>query len=479
VEGEAPDRATDDASGEGGLRGRLALALGDPALAIAYWLSEPGAWVDATGHRLDVGGRDPDRITIVEDRGQPVAALLHSAGPVIDRELVGRLTAAAGLALENERLSVELRARLEEQATLRRVATLVAEERSAAEVFEIVTTEVARLLDGQTSNMVRFDDDGARATVLAGWSEDGVGSVPAGTTIVMDGDTALTRVVRTGGPVRVDSYDGIPGALADRLRNIGIRASVAAPIFVEGRLWGAVLTSTTSDPFPASSEVRLGAFAALVAQAVANADARRLLTESRARIVQAGDEARRRIERDLHDGAQQHLVGIALSLRMARSKVDDPVAAAAAIDACSAALAVALEELRELARGIHPAVLTERGLDPALHGLADRAPVPVTIDGVPAERLPPAIEAALYFVASEALANVAKYAAASAVTIRVAADAGSVGITIADDGVGGADPAAGTGLRGLVDRVEALGGSLEVLSPAGGGTSIRATLPSA
>ena len=204
------------------------------------------------------------------------------------------------------------------------------------------------------------------------------------------------------------------------------------------------------------------------------------LAASRARIVAAGDVERRRLERNLHDGAQQRLVTLALSLRLALAKLDsDPAAARAVLADAGEELALALAELRELARGLHPAVLSDHGLRAAVEMLAGRAPVPVEIADIPDERLPEPVEAAAYYLIAEALTNVAKYARASAVRVRVAASDAGVSVEVSDDGVGGADPAAGSGLRGLADRVEALGGSLDVVSPAGAGTSLRAEIPAA
>jgi signal transduction histidine kinase len=204
------------------------------------------------------------------------------------------------------------------------------------------------------------------------------------------------------------------------------------------------------------------------------------LAASRARIVTAGDVERRRLERNLHDGAQQRLVALALSLRVALARLDsDPAAARATLEDARDEVALALEELRELARGLHPAVLTDHGLRAAVEMLAGRAPVPVEIAEVPGDRLPEPVEAAAYYLIAEALTNVAKYARASAVRVRVAADDAGVLVEVSDDGIGGADPAGGSGLRGLADRVEALGGSLDVVSPAGAGTSLRARIPPA
>jgi PAS domain S-box-containing protein len=202
------------------------------------------------------------------------------------------------------------------------------------------------------------------------------------------------------------------------------------------------------------------------------------LAASRARIVTAGDVERRRLERNLHDGAQQRLVTLSLSLRVALAQLDsDPVAARASLADAGEELAVALDELRELARGLHPAVLSDRGLPAAVETLADRIPVPVEITDIPDERLPEPVEAAAYYLIAEALTNVTKYADATTARVQVVSNDASVVVEVSDDGVGGADPATGTGLRGLADRVEALGGSLDVVSPAGAGTSLRAEIP--
>jgi signal transduction histidine kinase len=201
------------------------------------------------------------------------------------------------------------------------------------------------------------------------------------------------------------------------------------------------------------------------------------LRASRARIVQAGDAARREIERDLHDGAQSRLVALSLLLRSARRRADDDAELASLLDRAQDELQTGLGELRELARGIHPAVLTDRGLEPALDALVARSPVPVALEVEPLERLPGPVESAAYFVVSEGLANVAKYAQASRASVTVRRVDGRVSVEVADDGVGGADAAAGTGLRGLADRLAALDGRISLDSPAGGGTRLHAELP--
>jgi signal transduction histidine kinase len=378
------------------------------------------------------------------------------------------------LVSEKERLERALRARIEEERALRRVATLVAQEHAPETVLAVVAEEVARHLAADAAMTARYDGPD-RATVLADWSAPGLAPFPVGTQIEIGPETALARVYATRAPARVDSYQGMPGEYPERLRELGMRASVAAPILVDGHLWGAVAAGSAADPFTADSEVRLGAFAELVGQAIANVDARIKLRESRARIVEAGDEARRRIERDLHDGAQQRLVSVALSLRLVARSAEP--ATAMAIEHCIDDLMTALAELRELARGLHPAVLTELGLLPAVQMLASRSPVPVILDADLDDRLPAAHETALYFVAAEALTNIAKYAHAGSATVRLRRNGQWAEITIADDGVGGARAEHGSGLRGLADRVEALGGRLTVASALGEGTTVRARLP--
>jgi signal transduction histidine kinase len=457
-------------SGEEDVQASLATLLGCDDLMIAYWLPDDERWVDRMGERMVVDASDP-RVTVISRRGGPVAALSAEA-PL--RELDAPLAAAVTLALENERLQLALHARLDEQDALRRIATVVARQHGPDEVLGLVTSEVAHHLAADAAMTARYDGPGL-ATVVADWSAPGVSHFPVGRQIVIGGPTALAQVQRTLRPARVDSYEGMSGDYPAELRRLGMRAAVAAPILVDGHLWGAVAAGSVGAAFTRDAEVRLGAFGELVGQAIANVDARIKLDESRARIVEAADEARRRIERDLHDGAQQRLVALALSLAMAARTADR--ATAGTVKACAAELQTALAELRELARGIHPVVLTERGLLAALGELASRSPVPVEIDGELDTPLPPAQEAALYFVASEALANVAKHAHARGARIVLQRRGDQAEITISDDGVGGAGGDAGTGLRGLADRLEALGGRLIVESAPGTGTTIRGAVP--
>ncbi|MGZ8476234.1 MAG: GAF domain-containing sensor histidine kinase [Candidatus Limnocylindria bacterium] len=371
-----------------------------------------------------------------------------------------------------------VQALLDEQAALRRVATLVASGGDPARLFSTVTHEVGRLLGAQTANMVRYRHDGT-ADVIGGWNEPGVPSVPVAARLVLDGETLAPKIRRSGMPERVDDYAGLTGELAQRLQELGIRSGVGAPIVFEGELWGAVVVSSVETAtFAPGDEHRIAAFTELVAMALANAEAREQLAASRARVVAAGDAERRRLERNLHDGAQQRLVALAIGLRIIDRLVDaDPRAAHEALTRATEELAATLAELRELARGLHPAVLHDHGLEPAIRSLMQRAPLPVELTFDAAGRPSDAVEVAAYYVIAESLTNVAKYAHASLARVEVRLLGDRLLIEVADDGVGGADHSKGSGLLGLEDRVAALGGRLHVESVPGEGTSVRADVP--
>jgi signal transduction histidine kinase len=299
-----------------------------------------------------------------------------------------------------------------------------------------------------------------------------------GTRLHLDGLSIARGVQQTGGPVRVDSFGQDTGAIAEEARAVGIRASVGCPIVVGGHLWGVIAASKREEPFPPDTEAQLGEFTELVATAVANAEAHAELMASRARIVATADETRRRIERDLHDGAQQHLVSLALRLQGAAASIPPQLDEVhQEITDVGAELDEVLSDLRELSRGIHPANLAEGGLGPALRNLARRSPVPVQLQLGMEGRLPERVEVAAYYVVAEALTNVARHANASLVQVELDTDDGLVRLDIRDDGVGGADPSRGSGLIGLRDRVEATGGTLGVESHPGQGTSLLVELP--
>jgi signal transduction histidine kinase len=365
----------------------------------------------------------------------------------------------------------------EEQAALRRVATLVALAVPPERMFEAVTKEVAQLLDVERASMGRYESDGT-TTFLTSWTRTGP-DVPTPSRWVLGGKNVPTLVAQTGRPARLDSYADASGPIGLAARDRGLRASVGAPITVGGRLWGVMSAIPTSEqPLPPDTEARLTEFTELLATAIANAESRAELAASRARIITAADETRRRIERDLHDGAQQRLVSLGLELRAAQAAVPPELGELEdEVSRVAEGLAEVQEELREIARGIHPAVLAEGGLGPALKTLARRSRVPVELDVRPHARLPDPVEVAAYYVVSETLTNADKHARASVVHVEAEATGGVLRLDVRDDGIGGADSAQGSGLAGLNDRVEALGGALTLQSAVGAGTSVHVELP--
>ena len=393
-------------------------------------------------------------------------------------ERLGQFASLVAVAIANAQAREELATLADEQAALSRVAVAVATEEQPERLFNVVSEEIGRLFDADAGAIVRYVEDLDGAVIVGAWQRVGQFDAPLGVPLPFEGG-AIARVAQTGRTARID-LEAEPSDLRERMLAAKVNSGVAAPIVVSGRLWGATSISNGGDlgAFPPGVEERLEKFTSLVAVALANAEAREELTASRARIVQAGDAERRRLERNLHDGAQQRLVTLALHLRIAESRLaDDPAAAAELIAEACDELALALEELRELARGIHPAILTDHGLTPAVEALAARAPLPVEVNGLPSARLAEPIEAAAFYVVSESLANVAKYASASLARVDLARDDGVLVVEVSDDGVGGADADKGSGLRGLSDRVEALGGRFRVSSEQGRGTTVRAELP--
>ena len=363
-----------------------------------------------------------------------------------------------------------------EQAALRRVATLVAQGASSSVLFQAVALETSLLLRADATVLMRYDPDDC-VTRVGRWSSPGVG-LPPEERSALGGRNVTTLVFNTGQAARLDNYGDDAGDAAVWVA-AGLCSSVGVPIRVEGQLWGVVVAMSMSvEPLPADADTRLAGFTELVATAIANAESQAELRASRARIVATADETRRRIERDLHDGAQQRLVSVALQLRAAQAGVPPQLGVLRTeLDGVAAGLRDTLEELREFARGIHPAILASGGLRVALGGLARRSAVPVTLDVRTDERLPERLEVTVYYVISEALANAAKYAEASAVRVGVEKAGEVIRLTVRDDGIGGADPARGSGLVGLKDRVAALGGTLIVSSRPGEGTTLLAELP--
>jgi signal transduction histidine kinase len=385
-------------------------------------------------------------------------------------------TELVATAIANAQARMELRRFANGQAALRRVATLVAHAAPPEQVFAAITEEAGRLLDADLATLSRYDPDGA-IWVVAAWNSTG-GDFPVGTRWSPGGPDLHTLVFRTRQPGRIDDYASASGRVAEAVRELSLRAAVGVPISIEGRLWGLIVVGSRAEPLPAGTEARLAGFTELAATAIANAEAQAALTASRARIVATADATRRRFERDLHDRAQQRLVSIALQLRAAQAAA--PAEAgdlAGRLAGAVAEVAGVLDELREIANGLHPAVLTEGGLRPALKALARRSAVPVRLDVRVEGRLPEPAEIAAYYVVAEALTNAAKHAHSSVVDVEAAVGEGVLRVCVRDDGHGGADLASGSGLVGLRDRVEALGGRLSLDSPPGAGTTLEVHLP--
>jgi signal transduction histidine kinase len=362
----------------------------------------------------------------------------------------------------------------DEQAALRRVATLVAQGVQPDAIFAAVGEEIGRLLGSALTTVGRFEPD-AQALVAVGLGSGNKG-IPLGSRWELDDVIASGQVFRTGHSARVDEVDWseVPGPLAPFGRRLGVASTVASPIFVEGRLWGAVSVSDDK-PLPPGAEKRLEKFGELIATAIANAESKSELDASRRRIVAAADDARRRIERDLHDGIQQRLIALSFRARaMTRRPPDELPGLATEL---AEGLKDTSDELREVSRGIHPTILTEAGLGPALRALARRSDIPVEVDVSLDERLPEPIEAAAYYIASESLTNVAKHAHANVVRLIAAHDNGLLRLEVRDDGAGGVDAGRGSGILGLTDRVEALGGTISITSPLGHGTAVAVELP--
>jgi PAS domain S-box-containing protein len=433
--------------------------------AVTY--AVPGVDVEAgVGAPILVDGRVWGTIVVL--------ATTAGALPVATEARLAGFTELVAAAISNSEARDGLRGLADEQAALRRVATLVAGEATPEEVFAAVAEEVARIVDVPLVELSRYVSED-EVTVVA---VRGDLPFPPGSTWPLDGPMISTRVLRTGAPARVDDYSKVGGTMTRLARelNFEVKAGVGVPVVVEGQLWGVMMVLTTDpEPLPEETEARLTRFTELLATAVANATARSDLIASRARIVAAGDEARRRIERNLHDGAQQRLVAVGLDLQTLRAHV--PEESGAAVERIAADLEAVLEDVRELSRGLHPALLAQGGLGPALRTLGRNTPIPVDV-AIDVDRRPPeSVEIAVYYVVAEALTNVAKHATASRASVRVSATDTVLRATVEDDGAGGAQTGAGSGLIGLVDRVEALGGRFALESPPGQGTTIVIELP--
>ena len=405
--------------------------------------------------------------------GVTVAATSREDFPAGTESRTAEFMELAGMAIANAEAEQKLRELADTQASLRRLAMLVARGEPPEVLFAAVTKEVQRYFGGGTARMVRYEVDGT-ATLLANAGTES--HVRVGERWEGYPPTGLTVTVRrTGRAARIDDYRDVPGAEV-RLRE-GILSSVALPIHVNGQLWGMIAVGSGQASLPPDTEQRMTEFTELVATAVANAQSRAELITSRARIVAASDEVRRRIERDLHDGAQQRLVTLALRLRSAAEPSSGRAELGTEIADVAAELMGVIDDLREISHGIHPAILSKAGLRPALRALGRHSAVPVELDVRVDGRLPEPVEVGAYYVVSEMLANAAKHARASMIQVDAETSGGTLRVRVHDDGIGGATPARGSGLLGLKDRIEALGGTFSVHSPAGHGTTVSCQLP--
>ena len=396
--------------------------------------------------------------------------------PPETEERLASFTELVATAIANAEARARLTQLAEEQAALRRVATLVAAGTPPEALFAALTVEIGSLLPVQYVYMARYEPD-RTIRVVASWGKVSSGFL-AGTQWAAEGNNLVMKVFETGQPARVDSLDGATGAIGAAAREAGFRAAVGTPIIVDGGLWGVMVAgSTLEQPLAPDAEAQLASFTELLAMAIANADSRVALAGSRARIVAAADESRRRIERDLHDGAQQRLVHAVIVLKLAVVAVADgkPNALELVNEALSHA-EQASSELRELAHGILPAALVRSGLRAGVESLLSRVSLPVRVD-LRVDRMSDGIEATAYFVISEALTNVVKHAHATRAEVSAFIERDTLQIEIRDDGIGGARGGHGTGLGGLEDRVVALDGRFLVESPPGGGTRVLALLP--
>jgi signal transduction histidine kinase len=396
--------------------------------------------------------------------------------PDTEERLAG-FTELAATALANTEARTELRQFADEQAALRRVATLVAHAAPPAEVFAAVTEETRRLLDVDISGMCRYEPDGT--VMVLSWASSGAAvPIQPGSRFGLDGHNTSNLVFQTGQSARIDDFGAATGPTAGPIRKLmGIRAVVSVPVKVEGRLWGIASVMSIRAPLPAGAEERLAGFTELAATAIANAEARAALTVSRARIVAAADATRRRIEGQLNEAAQERLFSLTRELRAAQTAAPAASELGQRLERMITETNDVLEQLREIARGLHPAVLADGGLRPALAALAARSAIPVRLDVRVAGRLPESAELTAYYAVSEALTNIAKHAYASGAQVEVAAEPGLLRVRVRDDGRGGADFSRGSGLTGLRDRVEAVGGQISLRSDPEAGTTVEITLP--
>jgi signal transduction histidine kinase len=354
---------------------------------------------------------------------------------------------------------------------------LVARGEPLDSLFGAVSAEVSQLLHVDAGAVMRLI--GAERAVIVGVHRTGgVRGLPVNAELDFDRASAIGRAQGTLLPTRVTYHDDSRGAVGEMMKTIGLRAAVAAPVLRHGEAWGVLLASASDEEaLPPGCERRLVGLCGLLAQALANADARAELAQSRARLVESGDEVRRRLERALHEGAHQHVVALALKLRVACGRAtpgspEEAVLVEVLADAMEASAAMG-----ELARGLHPAVLSERGLAAALQVLAARSAVPVHLRELPGRRFASVLETTAYLLVAEAIANATTHAHATECTLRAADGGTQLTIELRDNGIGGAAVKPGGGLEALADRAAAVGGAFSLDSPRGGGTVVRLVIP--
>lgn len=405
-----------------------------------------------------------------------MAAVETDSVPLLDaEERLANFTELIAIAISNAQARDDLRRLAAEQASLRRVATLVARGSTGASLFSVVAEEVRALFDVPDVAIVCFEE---RDVAVVG-SAGGNAFIPVGGRWSLDGPSVCAQVLDSGQPARMDEYRALDGSVAEIAQRAGFQSVAGAPVVVDGRVWGAIVVVSSSGPLPEGSEVRVAEYTELVATAISNASAHAELLASRVRIVAASDEARRRVERDLHDGIQQRLIALAFDVQTLHAGVaTDNSEQLQGLMRLAGDLGSVLDEVREISRGLHPALLARRGLRPSLDALARRSPIPVELR-VSGPRSSEQVEVATYYAVSEALTNAIKHSRASLITVEVESTEGTLHAVVGDDGVGGAVVGSGTGLTGLTDRIDALGGTLVLSSPSDGGTRVEITLPSA
>ncbi len=469
---------------------RVIAAHGATAPAVGMLLTADGQ-VSSVGNIRDPDGRvgDDDHLrdatpTMVQHHGKSLVAPIRLGGepwgllgatlvagsfPVGTEHLLNQFADLAAAELANARARARIQELAEAQAALSRVAALVARGAALDEVFTAVATEASHQVEDGASVLVRFDTDSSFFVVGAANS-----GVPVGFRGQPHEGALLTELVRTGAPARVETFEDTPWAGVARHMEDG--PTVAVPITVESRLWGALTVSSLHSSLPDNIENRSLEFAELAGAAIANAENKAKLTASRARVVATADETRRRLQRDVHDSAQQRLVHTILTLKLARQSIAPDSPSAALVDEALLNAERASNELRDIVRGILPAALTRGGLRLGLESLLSNVALPVDLH-VTAPRCSTGTEQTAYFVVAEALTNVTKHAHAGRASVSVTLDGDLLTIEVHDDGIGGADPARGAGLIGLADRVDAVEGAFTLTSPTGGGTTLLVRLP--